>query len=252
MIYLVLLSEAKDKALLVSVISLRLRPALVKLLILYGCTKRILLAKKLYISPSKHAGINSTTVTDAVEQQLEEIRTSTLPQNTYLDVLNNEGETARAEIFKLTFDLIKSVLIVGILLYIFLGFRNSLVASISIPLVLLAVFGLGLMADQTVNRITLFALILSLGLLVDDAIVVVENIARYFRLHPNEPNKIHLIVQSVNEVGGALSLSTLTTALAFLPMAFVTGMMGPYMGPIPFFVPAALLVSLLLSVTINP
>ncbi len=209
-------------------------------------------AEVIHIALSKHKGTNATTVSQAAEEVLSRLEGNLIPTNVKVHILNNEGETAREEISKLTFDLIKSIVIVGFLLYIFLGLRNSLVASISIPLVLLAVFGVGLLADQTVNRITLFALILSLGLLVDDAIVVVENIARYFRLHPEEKNKIKLIVQAVNEVGGALSLSTLTMALAFLPMAFVTGMMGPYMGPIPFFVPAALLISLLLSVTINP
>lgn len=204
-----------------------------------------------HIALAKKKGENATVVSEHILTELEETKKRLIPNDVSVSVLRNEGETASEEIFKLTFDLIKSILIVGVLLALFLGLRNSLVASVSIPLVLLLVFTAGLFAEQTVNRITLFALILSLGLLVDDAIVVVENIARYFRLYPKE-NKIKIIVRAVDEVGGALALSTLTMALAFIPMAFVTGMMGPYMGPIPFFVPTALLISLVISITLNP
>lgn len=204
-----------------------------------------------HIALSKLKGANSTEVSQNILDILETLKQKTIPDDVSIILLNDEGETANDEITKLTHDLIKSILIVLILLAFFLGMRNALIAAISIPLVLLAVFGIGLLAGETVNRITLFALILSLGLLVDDAIVVVENIARYLRLYPNE-NKVTLIVRAVDEVGGALALSTFTMALAFLPMAFVTGMMGPYMGPIPFFVPVALFASLLFAITINP
>ncbi|QQS60832.1 MAG: efflux RND transporter permease subunit [Candidatus Moraniibacteriota bacterium] len=204
-----------------------------------------------HIALSKGKGENATTVSQNTLTRLEELKENIISKDVNVFVLRDEGHTASEEIFKLSFDLIKSIIIVAVLLFLFLGFRNALITSISIPLVLLVVFGIGLLAGQTINRITLFALILSLGLLVDDAIVVMENIARYFRLYPKE-NKIKLIVRAVNEVGGALTLSTVTMALAFFPMAFVTGMMGPYMGPIPFFVPVALFASLLLSVTLNP
>lgn len=204
-----------------------------------------------HLALSKLRGTNSTVVSEQALAVLDRLKGNLIPGDAHIDILNNEGETAQREISKLTFDLIKSIAIVGILLFIFLGTKNALIATISIPLVLLAVFGIGLLAGQTVNRITLFALILSLGLLVDDAIVVVENIARYFRLYPNEKKRI-LIIRAVDEVGSALALSTFIMAIAFVPMAFVTGMMGPYMGPIPFFVPTALLASLLFAVTINP
>jgi multidrug efflux pump subunit AcrB len=204
-----------------------------------------------HIALSKLKGSNSTDVSQRALDLLESLKGRLIPSDTVVTVLNDEGKTASDEIGKLTFDLAKSIAIVGVLLFIFLGTKNSLIASISIPLVLLAVFGTGLLFGQTINRITLFALILSLGLLVDDAIVVVENIARYFRLYPEE-KRLTLIIRAVDEVGGALALSTFTMALAFVPMAFVTGMMGPYMGPIPFFVPVALFASLIFSVTLNP
>ncbi len=204
-----------------------------------------------HIVLSKLKGENATSVSNGVIEKIDSLKGSLIPDSVSVSVLRDEGKTASEEISKLSFDLVKSVAIVGILLALFLGSRNALVASVSIPLVLLAVFGVGLLAGQTINRITLFALILSLGLLVDDAIVVVENIVRSVRLFPNE-SRIKLIVRAVDEVGGALALSTIIMALAFIPMAFVSGMMGPYMGPIPFFVPAALFASLFISVTLNP
>jgi multidrug efflux pump subunit AcrB len=204
-----------------------------------------------HIALSKLKGTNATTVSADVLVRLEKLKGTMISQDVKVDVLRDEGQTSSEEISKLTFDLTKSIIVVAVLLMLFLGFHNAMTAAVSIPLVLLAVFGVGLLAGQTVNRITLFALILSLGLLVDDAIVVIENVARYFRLYPEE-NRIKLIVRAVDEVGGALALSTLTMAIAFIPMAFVTGMMGPYMAPIPFFVPAALFASLIFSVSINP
>lgn len=204
-----------------------------------------------HIALSKIKGSNATNVATGIEKKLEELDNVFVPDGVDLTVLKNEGETAGDEINKLTLDLAKSIFIVAILLMMFLGFRNAMVATVSIPLILMAVFGAGLIWGETVNRITLFALILALGLLVDDAIVVIENIVRYFRLYPNRDKK-EVIIEAVDEVGSALALSTATMALAFIPMAFVTGMMGPYMGPIPFFVPVSLLVSLVLSVTINP
>ncbi|NTW30321.1 MAG: efflux RND transporter permease subunit [Candidatus Moranbacteria bacterium] len=204
-----------------------------------------------HVAVSKLGGTNATSVSKDVLARVEELKGVMIPEYVDVDILRDEGAVAGEEIEKLTFDLMKSIALVAVLLMMFLGFRNAMVAAVSIPLVLLAVFGAGFLAGQTVNRITLFALILSLGLLVDDAIVVIENIARYFRMYPEE-NRIRLIIRAVDEVGGALALSTLTMAIAFIPMAFVTGMMGPYMAPIPFFVPAALFASLLFSVTVNP
>ena len=204
-----------------------------------------------HIALSKLKGVNATTVSTDVLARLEKLKGTLISRDVKVSVLRDEGKVAGDEIGKLTFDLTKSIVVVAVLLMLFLGFRNAMMAAVSIPLVLLAVFGVGLLAGQTVNRITLFALILSLGLLVDDAIVVIENVARYFRLYPQE-NRVKLIVRAVDEVGGALALSTLTMAIAFIPMAFVTGMMGPYMAPIPFFVPTALFASLIFSVSINP
>jgi len=204
-----------------------------------------------HIALSKLRGTNATSVSRAVLAKAEELESGMIPDGVTLRVLRDEGKTAQEEIGKLSGNLFQSIAIVGIVLYAFLGFRNAIVVALSIPLTLLSVFAAGLLAGQTVNRITLFALILSLGLLVDSATVVVENINRFLRARP-EGDRIRTIAEAVDEVGMGLVMSTVTTLFAFFPMAFVTGMMGPYMGPIPFFVPAALIASLLIAFTINP
>ncbi|MFA7209433.1 MAG: efflux RND transporter permease subunit [Parcubacteria group bacterium] len=204
-----------------------------------------------HIAISKLKGTNATTVANAIIAKLDEAKEASIPQEIKTQILRNEGATADEEITNLSIELIKSIAIVGAVLFLILGFRSALIVSLVIPLILFAVFAIGDLFGQTINRITLFALILSLGLLVDDAIVVVENINRYFRMKLGL-SKTETVVRAVDEVGSALFMSTLTMILAFVPMAFVTGMMGPYIGPIPFFVPVALAASLLFAVTLNP
>lgn len=204
-----------------------------------------------HVALSKLPGTNATTVSRAVLAKAEELEARIIPDGVTLSVLRDEGRTASEEIRKLTGNLVTSIAIVGVILYAFLGFRNAIVVALAIPLTLLAVFAAGLLSGETINRITLFALILSLGLLVDSATVVVENINRFLRERP-DGDRIRTIAEAVDEVGMGLVMSTVTTLFAFFPMAFVTGMMGPYMGPIPFFVPAALIASLLIAFTINP
>lgn len=205
-----------------------------------------------YVAVSKMKGTNATKVASDVENKIEVLKQNgKISQGVDVKILRNDGKVAGEEVRKLTINLFTSVAIVSFVLFLFLGWRSALIVAIAIPLTLAAVFGVGNLAGQTVNRITLFALILSLGLLVDSATVVVENIFRMI----NENKKIdrdEIAIKAVDEVGDGLIMSTLTTVLAFYPMAFVTGMMGPYMGPIPFFVPAALIASTLIAFTINP
>ncbi|NTV41361.1 MAG: efflux RND transporter permease subunit, partial [Candidatus Moranbacteria bacterium] len=204
-----------------------------------------------YVTLAKIKGANISGVTEAVREKLTEVQTQNKYDTIKFSVLRDDGETASEEISTLTKHLVLSILIVTIVLMAFLGLRNSLIVAISIPLTLLTSFGIGLLAGQTVNRITLFALILALGLLVDDAIVIIENVHRTIKNNPDK-NKTHLIISAVDEVGMGVLMSTITILLAFIPMAFVSGMMGPYMSPIPFFVSVTLLVSLFISFTINP
>ncbi|MBD3300511.1 MAG: MMPL family transporter [Candidatus Moranbacteria bacterium] len=207
-----------------------------------------------YLTIAKTKGSNITKVARDVLDEFEEVKKDPLLNNVKATVVRDDGKVASEAVNTLTKNLFISISIVSFVLFLFLGWRSALIVSIAIPLTLATVFGIGLLAGQTINRITLFALILSLGLLVDSATVVVENIYRFLKKNTNlkNKNKIDLIARAVDEVGGGLIMSTITTILAFYPMAFVTGMMGPYMGPIPFFVPSALIASLLIAITVNP
>ena len=204
----------------------------------------------LSIAKSKDANISD--VAQSVHETLDRLKSEWLPAGVQAQVIVDDGRTAREEISGLITNLVTAILIVVTILFLFLDVRAALLVAISIPLTLACVFGLAYVTGQNINRITLFALILSLGLLVDNATVVIENIVRLLKTTRDEKQKDDTIIASVGEVGPGLFMSTVTTVLAFLPMAFVTGMMGPYMGPIPFFVPAALIFSLGLSFTLNP
>ncbi|MCR9143749.1 MAG: efflux RND transporter permease subunit [bacterium] len=213
-------------------------------------------ASVVLISAARNKDANISDVTTALGVALVEIERELLAPNINAEVIVDEGRTAREEIDGLIANLFTAIAIVVVILFWFLDARAAVLVAISIPLTLACVFGAGYLFDQNINRITLFALILSLGLLVDNATVVIENIVRRLQsegLASADPeSKTRSIIEAVGEVGPGLFMSTVTTVLAFLPMAFVTGMMGPYMGPIPFFVPLALVSSLLLSFTINP
>ncbi len=199
------------------------------------------------LSVSKLKGRNISDVTESIHHKIEEIK---LPKDVKLEVIVDSGKTAKDEIDGLLTNLLQSIAIVIVILFFFLNLKAALLVAIAIPLTLFSVFGVALLADQSVNRITLFALILSLGMLVDNATVVIENIIRTVG-NVKEVTQ-QTFINAVNEVGPGLFMSTVTTVLAFIPMAFISGMMGPYMGPIPFFVPAALILALFISYSINP
>lgn len=204
-----------------------------------------------YLSVAKKKGTNIIKVADDLLESLNEAKEELIPAHTSISILRNEGETASNEINGLIINLFQAIVIVGFILFLFLTKRPAFIVAIVIPLTLAVVFGAGFLAGQTINRITLFALILSLGLLVDNATVVVENILRNLKKDKNL-NRQHIVIKAVDEVGMGLFMSTVTTVLAFIPMAFISGMMGPYMAPIPFFVPAALIASLFIAFSINP
>ncbi len=201
---------------------------------------------------SKVEGSSAPTVTKAVHKKIEK-EIKKYDGLTY-KIVSDDGIVATKAINGLTKNLITSILIVAMVLLLFLSLQASSVVLVAIPTTLLIVFGLGLIFGQTINRITLFALILSLGLLVDSAIVVVENIYSHLKEAKDAKGmeRVTVIATAVNEIGIGLVLSTLTSVIVFLPMNYITGMMGPYMGPIAFFVPIALLVSLFIAITITP
>lgn len=207
------------------------------------------------LAVSKVEGSSAPTVTTAVKEKIQTLFDTEVITNMEYQVVHDDGVTASHEISGLTKNLITSIVIVVVVLLLFLSFRASMVVFVAIPVTLLIVFGIGYLFGQTINRITLFALILSLGLLVDSAIVVVENIHKHLHKVSKQTafaTREIIIAGAVHEIGIGLFLSAVTSVIVFLPMLYITGMMGPYMGPIAFFVPVALVVSLLVAIVVTP
>lgn len=205
------------------------------------------------ITLAKKPGTNAVVVTQRIESKLEELKGDFIPDNVSVTISRDSGLRADAAVDMLVEHLGIAIASVIIILLLFLGWREASIVTLNIPLILFIVLAIGLLADQTINRITLFALILALGLLVDDAIVVVENIHRH--LHKGARNlkdKARIIITATNETGRPTIIATIAVILAFIPMAFVTGMMGPYMGPIPFNAPLAMAASLVIAYILTP
>jgi multidrug efflux pump subunit AcrB len=198
---------------------------------------------------AKKRGTNAVFVAEDAIKKIEELKKQ-LPADVEVVVTRNDGHKANEAVNELVFHLVISIGIIVILLIVMLGFRESLIVSFTVPLILAATLFVGMLAGQTINRITLFALILSLGLLVDSAIVVIENIHRHFSM--GDKSKEHAAVYATNEIGNPTNIATLAIILAFIPMFFVGGMMGPYMAPIPFNVPVAMIASLVVAYIFTP
>ncbi len=205
------------------------------------------------ITLAKKRGTNAVFVTERIADKLAELEGDFIPDDVRVTITRDSGERANAAVNLLIEHLAIAIVSVIVIMLVFLGWREATIVTLNIPLILFIVLAIGLFADQTINRITLFALILSLGLLVDDAIVVIENIHRH--LHHGAASlkdKARLIVQATNETGRPTIIATIAVILAFIPMAFVTGMMGPYMGPIPFNAPIAMAASLFIAYLFTP
>ena len=199
---------------------------------------------------AKRQKLNAVKISDEILAKLDELKQSQVPPGITVTVTRNDGKTANDAVNELVFHLVLSIIIVVALLFFTLGWREAAIVALAIPLTLFITLAVGMVAGQTINRITLFALILSLGLLVDDAIVVVENIHRHYQLEQH--SRLQGAILAVNEIGMPTILATFTVVLAFIPMAFVTGMMGPYMMPIPFNVPVAMITSLFVAFIVTP
>jgi multidrug efflux pump subunit AcrB len=204
------------------------------------------------VAIAKQKGTNAVAIAQQVLSKMEHTAPLYLDDNVHWVVTRNDGENANEAVNELLFHLTMAILIVIGLLVFFLGWRDAAVVTVAIPITMLVTLGVGLLFGQTINRITLFALILSLGLLVDDAIVVVENIHRHLQMRPKGASLIRTAILAVNEIANPTIYATLVVVVSMVPMAFVTGMMGPYMGPIPFNVPVAMMISLLVAFKISP
>ncbi len=203
---------------------------------------------------AKRKGVNAITLTHEVERKLDTLRGTVVPRDVQITVTRNYGETARDKSNELLWHMFLAVLSVSALIWIALGRREAAVVLTAIPVTLALTLFVFYIYGYTLNRITLFALIFSIGILVDDAIVVVENIVRHARLADRQvPLDLEAIaIRAVDEVGNPTILATLTVVAAILPMAFVGGLMGPYMRPIPIGASAAMLFSLVVAFMVTP
>ncbi len=197
----------------------------------------------------KKRGTNAVFVARDLLKKMDELK-KTLPKGVEAYVTRNNGKKANHAVNELIDHLLISLGIIIILLIIMLGWREALIVAVTVPLILSITLFIGMLAGQSINRITLFALILSLGLLVDSAIIVIENIHRHFEI--GDKPRDYAAVFATNEIGNPTNIATLAIILAFVPMFFVTGMMGPYMRPIPFNVPIAMIASLVIAYMFTP
>ncbi len=205
------------------------------------------------IAVSKRKGTNAVTVAEDVLSRVERLRGSVIPSDIEMTVTRNYGDTAKEKSNELLYHMLIAVVSVSILIAITLGLRESLIVFTAIPVTLALTLTMFYLYGYTLNRITLFALIFSIGILVDDAIVVVENIVRHWRMADNQARPpFEVAVEAVDEVGNPTILATLAVVAAILPMAFVGGLMGPYMRPIPIGASAAMLFSLLVAFIVTP
>jgi len=202
---------------------------------------------------SKRKGTNAITVAERVLEKVEAVRKSTLPDDLRITTTRHYGHTAADKSNELLFHMALAVLSVSVLIWLILGRRESGVVLVAIPVTLALTLTVFYLYGYTLNRITLFALIFSIGILVDDAIVVVENMVRHARLPENRGRSLSQVAAAaVDEVGNPTILATLTTIAAILPMAFVGGLMGPYMRPIPIGATAAMVFSLIVAFMVTP
>lgn len=202
---------------------------------------------------AKRPGSNAISVVEEVLNKVEELRGNLIPEEVGITVTRDYGHTAAEKSNELLLHMGIAVFGVAILILLFLGWRESLVVLVAIPSTLALTLLVFLLYGYTLNRITLFALIFSIGILVDDAIVVVENIVRHVRLPQSRRKPLNEVaLEAVDEVGNPTILATWAVIAAILPMAFVGGLMGPYMRPIPIGSTAAMLFSLIIAFTITP
>jgi len=205
------------------------------------------------LSIAKRKGTNAITVADHVIEKVDDLKGSLIPGDVNVAVTRNYGETASEKSNELLLHMMIAIISVSLLIWLALGLRESGIVATAIPVTLALTLAVFYLYGYTLNRITLFALIFSIGILVDDAIVVVENMARHYALPENRGrSRVDIAIEAVAEVGNPTILATFAVIAAILPMAFVSGLMGPYMRPIPVGASAAMVFSLLVAFIVTP
>ncbi|GLR66505.1 multidrug transporter AcrB [Acidocella aquatica] len=203
------------------------------------------------LAVAKVSGANAVTVAQAVLAQVKTLQGQLIPGDINVQVTRDYGQTATQKANELLFHLALATISIVLLIGFTLGWREAAVTAVVIPTtILLAIFAAEMMG-YTINRVSLFALIFSIGILVDDAIVVIENITRHWEMHDNR-SRLQAAIEAVAEVGNPTIFATLTVVMALLPMLFVSGLMGPYMAPIPAVASAAMVFSFFVAVTVVP
>ncbi len=205
------------------------------------------------ITVAKQPGTNAISLADSVLQKVDALKGRVIPGDVEVSITRHYGETAAEKSNELLFHMGIAIFSVSVLILLMLGWRESFVVAIAIPSTLALTLLVFYLYGFTLNRITLFALIFSIGILVDDAIVVVENIVRHFHLPENKGQAaVPVAMRAVSEVGNPTILATWAVIAAILPLAFVGGLMGPYMRPIPIGAGAAMVFSLLIAFIVTP
>jgi multidrug efflux pump subunit AcrB len=203
------------------------------------------------VAIAKRAGANAVVISNRIVEQLELLKGRVVPEDIAVQVTRNYGETANEKANELLFHLGLATISIVLLVAVSIGWREALVVAIIIPTTILLTLFASRIMGYTLNRVSLFALIFSIGILVDDAIVVIENIARHWAMRDGR-SRMDAAIDGVAEVGNPTIVATLTVVAALLPMLFVSGLMGPYMSPIPANASAAMVFSFFVAVILTP
>ncbi len=203
------------------------------------------------LSLAKRPGTNAVVIAEHIVERLEQVKGSLIPEDLTVTITRDYGETANEKANELLFHLGLATISIVILVAVAIGWREALVVAVVIPTTILLTLFAARIMGYTLNRVSLFALIFSIGILVDDAIVVIENIARHWAMKDGR-SRVDAAVDAVAEVGNPTIVATLTVVAALLPMLFVSGMMGPYMSPIPSTASAAMIFSFFVAVMVTP
>ncbi|MCL7761866.1 efflux RND transporter permease subunit [Polaribacter sp. Z014] len=202
------------------------------------------------ISVAKRKGADAMKIAEVILTKVDHLRTTLIPDDVHVEITRNYGETASHKVSELLWHLIGSIFAVTLVVMLAMGWRGGLVVFLSVPITFALTLLSYYMMDYTLNRITLFALVFVTGIVVDDSIIIAENMHRHFKMK-RLPFK-QAALYAINEVGNPTILATFTVIASVLPMAFVSGLMGPYMAPMPIGASIAMILSLFVALTITP
>ncbi|MGB8373741.1 MAG: efflux RND transporter permease subunit [Salegentibacter sp.] len=202
------------------------------------------------ISVAKRKGADAMKVADVVLEKVDHLKKNLIPEDVHVEITRNYGETASQKVGELLMHLMLAIVAVTVFVTLAMGWRGGLVVFLSVPITFALTLLSYYMLDYTLNRITLFALVFVTGIVVDDSIIIAENMHRHFKMK-RLPFK-QAAIYAINEVGNPTILATFTVIASVLPMAFVSGMMGPYMSPMPIGASIAMILSLFVALTITP